>query len=236
MLTVPNWLIKNGHVSPPWVVSHCILHLFILKDGQVDLHLKAHTWTHWSMTAARCSHHFWVYRVLITSLYQNIHSLKKVILWENFQESLVLSVTGIIYHVHLSIECRHHQSFSPAHQMLPHPGVSSNHLHYRFQPKTRWLSLTFRHAPGPCFYFLLHDSICNSSMASLHHIYSHFYLCCSPGPINWTCQAEFNILCTGMGEPLFAWSPSKKQDGFPGCQDHNFGDSFFETILEHVSN
>ena len=91
-------------------------------------------------------------------------------------------------------------------------------------------------AQPPGLHLLLHDSICNSSIAFLHHICSHFHLCFSMGPVNWTCQAESNIPCTCIWGPLFAQSSSREQDYFPWCQDHGFGDSVLETILEHDSN
>ena len=47
---------------------------------------------------------------------------------------------------------------------------------------------------APDLHFLHHDSICNSSMAFLHYICTHFHLHCSPSPMNWTCQVESNIL------------------------------------------
>ena len=67
MLIVPTWLMKNSHVPLLRAVRYSILHLFILKDGQIDLNLKAPSWTHWFVTATGCSHHCWVYRALITS-------------------------------------------------------------------------------------------------------------------------------------------------------------------------
>ena len=189
----PNLTDKNHYVSLPRALSYSILHLFVLKDRQVDLHPKARSHMHWS-------------------------------------------VIGIVYSVLQSIACGSHWSFLPPHWMLPHPGLTSNHLHYRHQLRTVWLSPTLGDILSPGLCLLLHDCIYNISKAFLHCICSHFHLCCSPGPINWTCQAKSNIPCTCIGEPHFARLSSKEQDCFPQCQDHSFDDSFFETILEHVGN
>ena len=67
MLIVPTWPMKNGHVMPPGVVGYSILCLFILKDGLIDLHPKAPSQTHWSVSAAICSHHCEVWKALMTS-------------------------------------------------------------------------------------------------------------------------------------------------------------------------
>ena len=147
------------------------------------------------------------------------------------------SVTGIVFHVQWHIECRYHWSFSPPHWMLPCPGLTCNHLHYMHHLRTRWVSLTFRGAPSPWpsssspwQHPQYLDGLLVLFLQPLEHLH------CSPGPINWTCQAELNVPCICIGMPLFVWSSSKEQDSFPWCQDHSFGDSFFETTLEHVGN
>ena len=56
-------------------------------------------------------------------------------------------------------------------------------------------------------------------------------MCCSPGQMNWTSQAEFNMSCTSIGESLSAQASSKEQDCFPWYQDHSFSDLFFKTVL-----
>ena len=67
MLVIPTWLMKNSHIPQPWVVSYSILHLSILKDGQVDLHAKALSHMCWSVTVARCFCYCQMHRALITS-------------------------------------------------------------------------------------------------------------------------------------------------------------------------
>ena len=47
----------------------------------------------------------------------------------------------------------------------------------------------------------------------LHGVDSHFYLCSSPGPINWTPHAKLNVLCFAIEKPLIEQVPSKEQ----GC-------------------
>ena len=135
----------------------------------------------------------------------------------------MISVTGIIYYVQQSVEHRSSQSVSPPNGMLPQQGLAFNHLHYRHQPRTGWLSQTLRGVMAPGLCPLLHDCICNSSHAFLHCICSHFHLHHSPSPINWTCKAEFSVPCACIEEPFCMQSSSKEQDGLPWGQDHSLG-------------
>ena len=63
----PNLANKMAMSPLPWAVHYSILHLFILKDGQVDLNPKAPSQMCWSVTAVGCSHHCQVFIASITS-------------------------------------------------------------------------------------------------------------------------------------------------------------------------
>ena len=96
--------------------------------------------------------------------------------------------------------------------MLPCLGLTSNHHHYRWQLKTRHLSLTLWGIQAYGLHFLLNDGIGNSSVTFLHDVDCHFYLHSSPSPINRTPQAKLNILCIAIGKPLLEQAPLKEQD------------------------
>ena len=236
MLIVPTWQMKNGHVPLPGVVSYSILHLFILKDGQTDLHPKAPSQTCWSMTAAKCSCHYYVCRASITS------SIRTPTPWRGWASGRTsrnpgCSLLPILLTMSNWVSNSHHWSFSSVHLDAPssRPLIQPSKLQVPGKgPHGSPQPLGASHAPG--LHFLLHDSICNSAMAFLHCICSHFHLCCSPTPINWTCQAESNVPCTGIGEFLFYNNHPKNKIASPGARTTALVDSFFKTICKHVSN
>ena len=67
-------------------------------------------------------------------------------------------------------------------------------------------------------HFLLNNGIHNCSATFLHGVNGHVHLCSSPGPTDWTTQAEPNIPCIAIEEPLLEGKPSKEQDCLPGAK------------------
>ena len=175
ILIIPTWPMKYGHIPPPGVVSYSILCLFILKDGQIDLHPKAPYRTHWYVTAAGCSHHFWVCKASITS---SIRTCTPWRWWASGRTSrnpwcslLLVSSTmsncalsaGITGSSHLPIG---HSLVQASHPIIYVTGASQGPDGSPQPPGVPW-------APGLCF--LLRDSICNSSMAVMfcHTLYDN---------------------------------------------------------------
>ena len=237
---------EDGHIPSPWAVGYSILGFLVFKDWQVDLHSETSPCMHWSVTTTGCCHHCWVQRALITSPIRtpthrrgwcsgeaswkpwcslspmssttSTDMLSKII-------TLLISVSMNVPSSHLPIG----NSLAQASHPIINVTCSSHGLDGSPQ------SLV---APWPSgFSFLLHASVHSSSVPYLHSVSSHFYLCSSPSLITWTPQAEFNIICISIRNPLFVQAPSKKQDCLPWCQDHSFGDLISWTgFLQHISN
>ena len=218
----PAWAADNKHIPLPPVVDYSIYAFSSLMMGRLTFTWRpllacTDLWLLWG-----CSHHCWVHWALIIPSIRTFTSRRGWVSWRTSRNpwcslSPVLStlsndMLGLGVPAspsHFPITC---SLVQPSHPVIYFAGTSQG------LDGSPWpLGL-----PQPSgIHFLLHDSC--------------FHPCCSPGPINWTCQPESNIPCTSKGKPFFAWSSSKEQDSFPWCQDHSFSKSFFKAILEHVS-
>ena len=219
MLIVPTRFMEDDHIPLPWVVCYHFLGFLIFEDQQVNLHLEASSYMNWSVAPSWMLLHCWVQRTSITfairtstpeegeppKKYLGTPGMSLLSMLSATSNALIMSMTSfIVVSVNVIMFC------PPPYQILSHLGLAFNHQCYRWQLRIMWLPMTLG-APRPSgLHFLVHDSIHNSLVTFLHSCYSCFYLCSSPDPTNWAPQAELNVMCIAIEEPLPEQGPSKE--------------------------
>ena len=236
MPVIPTWAAENSHILPPQAVGYSIFVFFpSLKMGRL---------TFIQRPLPTCADPWLLQDALIAVEHTELWSLplsELPPLEEGEPPREPLGIHGTLCcRCHLPSPTMHRAwelpvlFTSPSDAPLSKSCIQSSTLQ---APAKDWMALSDPQGyPGPLVFVSF--SITASMVAqwpSWTVFYSCFHLHCSPSPIKWTCQAESNVPCTFKGETLFMQSSSKEQDCFPYCQDHSFINSFFETILEHVS-
>ena len=199
MLVIPTQSVEDGHILLPWVVGYSIFGFLSWNGGKL-------TFTQRSLPT--CADLWLLLDALITVKCTDLWSLPLSELPppdKSEPPGQPLGILGALcdwHHLPHPMTCWAWESpvllTSQLDAPLSRPCIKTSTLQASAED---WIAF-----PDPCrcpsLHLLFHDNVCNSLMALLNSIYSQFYQCCPPSPINWTCQAESNIPCTSKGESL----------------------------------
>ena len=217
MLVIPTWVAENGYIPPPWIVSHGMLGLLILKGQQIDLYPKTPSWLCLSVILSQSSGYSWMLGALIPtpigmptpregwtirSVFRELWSLP-LVPTSTLPSMLRMSVPLLRPVINcIILSCLLFESIF-LHALHPCPYIicSSGGLCYLCcSAGTFW---------APCFCSLFHYSLLNDMVTFLHYLYGHFYLSCS------ACSAdgahhESYVPCISQGESFLMWFSSKE--------------------------